>query len=219
MKTLKGIFILCLTVLMLLSLISCNKDTDREYDEGEVKAAAQALIEASKLLNDIYYGEGIPVVESAQSVTQGTYKEADSAYLAENGIVNLRSLKNMTAKVFSSAVCEQIYSTVLESVRDDGEVKSYVRYFEKTTSAGMFIMVDTKAVVYYTGAREYLYDTLTVVGAEGERVIVTLTVRVEDEDGIFHEMPLSVALIEEENCWRLDGPTYLKYSEYTEQLK
>ena len=218
MRAAKVLLTILLSLATLLSLLSCEKEKNREYDETEVKTAAKNLIEASLFLNEVYYGKGIPIAEAAQSVTQGTYKEANGEYLARHGIVNLKALREMTAKVFSDAVCEQINSTVFESVRDDGVVKSYVRYFEKTTTQGMFIMVDTKAVVYFTGAREYLYDTLEVLGSEGERVKVSLTVRVEDEEGIFHEMPLTVALIEETDGWRLDGPTYMKYNEYTEQL-
>ena len=218
MRVTKVLFAILLSLATFASLLSCEKEKNREYDADEVKTAAKELIEGSLFLNEIYYGKGIPIDESAQTVTQGTYKEANGEFLAQYGIVNLKALREMTAKVFSDAVCEQINSTVFESVRDEGVVKSYVRYFEKTTTEGMFIMVDTKAVVYFTGAREYLYDTLEVLGAEGERVKVRLTVRVEDEEGIFHEMPLTVALIEEADGWRLDGPTYMKYNEYTEQL-
>ena len=218
MRGIKAFFALLLTLTLSLSLISCNKTRDRDYDEGEVKAAARELIEASILLNEIYYGEGIPIAPGENTVTQGNYKEADLNYLHEHGIVNLKSLREKTTAVFSEELSEQIFATVLESIREDGVVRSYVRYFEKVVQNGMYLMVDTQATVYFTGEREYLYDTMTVLGAEGEHVRVSLTVKVEDEEGVFHDMPLTVSLIEEKSGWRLDSPTYMKYSEYLENL-
>ena len=46
-----------LLVFTILTLISCDKN--REYDEGEVKAAAQELIKKSEAVNLVFYGTGI----------------------------------------------------------------------------------------------------------------------------------------------------------------
>lgn len=53
----KKIISLITLIALLCSLISCG-EKNREYDENEVKLAAEALIRKSADLNRIFWGEG-----------------------------------------------------------------------------------------------------------------------------------------------------------------
>ena len=54
----KRISIIFLAVVMMFSLVSCSSHSDEEIIE-----AAKTLIEKSYIINEIYYGKGLPVTE------------------------------------------------------------------------------------------------------------------------------------------------------------
>ena len=54
-----------LLVLIAVIVVSCFtlSGCDRSYDEDEVLSVAKELIEKSKTLNELYYGEGIAYID------------------------------------------------------------------------------------------------------------------------------------------------------------
>ena len=72
-------------------------------------------------------------------------------------------------------------------------------------------MVNKNATVYLTDTLIYNYDSLTVSRVKGEEVFVTLTVVVVNGDGLTQEQSVEIALLEEEDGWRINSPTYAKY--------
>ncbi len=210
-KTVSLLVSLVLVLSLLLSLISC----DRRYDEEEVKEEARSLIEKSAMLNEIYWGEGIAYVENA-STSNGAYYEASIVSLDKYGFSTIEELKDMTERVFSEEYCKIIFSTTLSSVSDAGELQFYARYYQKYTDEYMTepecIMVYSLAKALIVGKTEYIFDTLEVIGSKGDLVFVKLKARVT-HDGKTQEQELKIGLIEQNDGWRLDTPSYVSYND------
>ena len=108
-----------LLALLLSCLISCG---DRKYDENEVRDEAKRLLTESIVLNDIFWGKGIPYTDDI-STADGDFREAIYVYHKKLGFANLDELMTMTAKTFSKDLCAIVNSTVLARV-DDPELPS-----------------------------------------------------------------------------------------------
>ena len=123
----KKIISFCLLLAVCLSLFSC--EINREYDEGEVALAAAEIIPKTALLNEIYWGDGIPYVENLNTAV-GYYYEASPTFLIENGIETIEDLKEMTRAVFSESYSTNVFDTKLTSVKDGDEIISYAGYYQ-----------------------------------------------------------------------------------------
>ena len=199
---------------LLCSLISCG-EKNREYDESEVKQAAEILISKSAALNQIFWGEGIGYI-SDSSYSVGYYYPADIFSLYNYGIETVDDLKEKTREVFSFAYSQNIFSTVLSSLNDGDGIYAYARYYQKYSDAEEkvpeTIMVYSKALVLLKDEVRYNFDTMEVIGSKKEMVYVTLTVDVVRGENT-QTRALKVGLIEEEDGWRIDTPTYMSYVE------
>lgn len=198
-KILSVIFILAVAI----SLLSCG-EKDRDYDEYEVKSAAETLIKKSKTLNDIYWGSGIGYYED-NNYADGYYLPADPASLYELGFETVDELKERTGKVFSKKYCEAIFDSTFVSDSDAGTAVTK-RYYQGADC----IMVYSKANVFLTDKVTYLYDTLEATGSSGETVFVKIRVKVERGE-LSQERDIEIGLVEEEDGWRIDTPTYASY--------
>jgi hypothetical protein len=197
---------------------SASKDDEvknREYDKAEVEAAASVLIEDSKLLNYIYWGKGIPYVDD-KSLSSGSYYPADENYLNTIGIKTINDLKALTEKTYSKGMCEWIYSTVLSSVHSDTSVAGLSRYEQvysgKNNDVPEYIRVYTEANYWLVDEVEY-HPSVEALRSEGETVYVLILVSVTSPEGKVMNTNLEIGLVEEEDGWRLDSPTYARYYE------
>ena len=199
---------------LLCSLVSC-KEKNREYDENEVKLAAESLIRKSAELNYIFWGEGIGYINDA-SYSVGYYYPADIFSLLSYGIETIDDLKEKTRKVFSLSYSENIFSTVFSSLGDEDEIYGFARYYQKYSDAENkepeCIMVYSNALVLLKDEVSYDFDTLKVIGSKKQTVYVTLSVNVKRGENT-QTRELKVGLVEEEGGWRIDTPTYMSYIE------
>ena len=199
----KKIISVIILLAMVMSLVSCG-EKNREYDESEVLIAAERLIRRSGDLNEIYWGAGIKYYEDA-AYSNGYYYPAEPTHLAELGFETIEELKTLTRKTFSAEFAESVFGSKLSSLRED-EYFGYARYYQGIDR----IMVYSKAEAFLTDEVKYLYDTLEVVGSRGEVVFVKLSAEISDGENV-QTRELEVGLIEEEDGWKLDTPTYMSY--------
>lgn len=210
--------------LVLIALIvwivvaNINKEDEvenREYDKAEVEAAASILLEESKLLNYIYWGEGIPYVDD-KNLSSGSYYPADDAYLDSIGIKTIDELKTLTEKTYSDSMCKWIYSTVLSSVYSDSSVAGLARYEQvwggKNNDEPEYIRVYSEANYWLVDEVEY-HTSVEALRSEGEIVYVMVLAKVTNPEGKVMNVNLEIGLVEEEDGWRLNTPTYAKYYE------
>ena len=202
-------------------LVSCHGDkgkTDREYDEAEVCAAARVLIEKSKILNEIYYGAGIPYKEPIQEDAEiDVYMLADPAYLSalyeDHGIKDIETLKEKTKEVFSKTGSASVISAFLQNTTGINGMAGYARYYmakenvDLGTQAGLMVRTNAKNYYENTASVEYIYDGMHVSAVDGEYLTVSLKVKTTGKDGTENTRDMTVKLIEEENGYRLSGST------------
>lgn len=204
------------SLLLLLTIIagvfcSCG---DREYDEAEVKEAARVLLLESEKLNDIFWGEGIPYNDDI-NLSDGIYYEAVYTALYSMGFMTIDELKVLTKKTFTDEYSEHIFSTVLSSISDENEILM-TRYYQKYSTADgktpEAIMVNSQWDPLLKDNVTYDYDTIQVTGSKKQTVYFTVeaTVSRVGYDKV-QKKTISVGLIEEDDGWRIDSPTYLSY--------
>jgi hypothetical protein len=213
---------LCLFASLLSSCGGKGKggEKDREYDEAEVCAAAKLLIEKSKILNEIYYGAGIPYKKPIKEDAKiDKYMLADPDYLAElnknYGIKDIETLKAKTKEVYSETGSKSVISAFLENTVGINGYAGYARYYMAKENADLGtpggLMVNTQAKNYYenTVSVEYIYDGMFVSKVENEIYTVSLKVKTTGLDGSTSERDFTVQLINEKSVgWRLHGASY-----------
>ncbi len=191
MKKLISVFLLAVSLLL---LSSCT--ADYEYDEAEVKTAAKDLIQRAEVYNDIFWGKGIPYSESNYS--NGIYFAADDIYLKEMGFLKIEDIYLKAASVFSADYLDSIYTGMNTSAS--------VRYYEEPS----YIMVNSKYEPLLVDKVEYLYDTIEVLGYDGEILDIKIMIKVtRGEDTQTREK--TIDLVKENGRWLLDSPTYANY--------
>ena len=208
-----------LTVISILFLtVSCGEEKNREYNEAEVRAAATELIKATELLNEIYYGEGIPWYRSPTQ-GNGTYQPADDIWLDQKGFTTVQELKKMTTDVYTKDYCDDVFASIFESMKDvNDNINSFARYIQIYDDLSvdeqipLYILVNTKTVPLFTDEVEYHYDTLRISRVKGQKVYAEIGVTVTNSEGKSQNSTIEVALLEEADGWRLDEPTYIKYN-------
>ena len=202
----KRIISLVLLTVLLLLFVSCG-EKNRSYDESEVKAAAENLILKSKQLNDIFWGAGIPYYED-DNYANGQYYPADPVYLNKLGVSTVDDILELTVEVFSKGYSVSIYGSIFSSMTGENGMVGYTRYYQGTEC----IMVYTKYKPLLCDDVEYITSDITVIGSKGETVIVRVPVKVT-RDGIAQDNTIEVSLVEEEDGWRIDSPTYVAFIE------
>lgn len=218
----KILFIVALLVIVALVIwiIASNANkgdekSNREYDAAEVEAAAVKLLEESKLLNYIYWGEGIPYKDD-KNLSSGSYYPADDIYLESIGIETIDDLKALTEKTYSKEMCETIYESILTSVYSDTGVVGLARYEQvytgKDNDIPDYIRVYIEAKCWFEDTVEY-HPEVEALYSEGDVVYVQILAIVTNPEGKVMNKNLTIGLIEEEDGWRLNTPTYAKYYE------
>ena len=216
-------FLLTLVVIFsAFSLNSCKeKVKDREYNESEVLEAARTLIKKSETLNEIYYGHGIEYDIGDTSNANGYYYPADLMSLDKYGVTNVEDIKRLTRECFTTGQSDYMINTVLSSIRDsNGDVIYFARYYQEyetlNENVEKCVMVYSKYEVLLVDTVEYLYDTLRVVDVEGEIIKVQLEVKAISPQGSIQTKKVVVNLLEEDNGFRIDSPTYVRNTEIQE---
>ena len=218
-----------LTIVVIFSVfctVSCkNKDTDkkkdREYNEQEVLNSAVDLIKKSEVLNEIYYGHGIECDTGDINNSSGYYFPADILSLNKFGIEKFDDIKTLTRACFTEAQSDLMINTVLNSVKDtSGNIINLARYYPAydtlNPSVETCIMVYSKYNVLLKDEVEYLYDTVRVSDVDGDTIYVEIDVKVKNSKGSIQEKTLKIGLIEENNGFRIDTPTYARNSNFEE---
>ena len=216
-------FLLTLVVIFsAFSLNSCKeKVKDREYNESEVLEAARTLIKKSETLNEIYYGHGIEYDIGDTSNANGYYYPADLMSLDKYGVTNVEDIKRLTRECSTTGQSDYMINTVLSSIRDsNGDVIYFARYYQEyetlNENVEKCVMVYSKYEVLLVDTVEYLYDTLRVVDVEGEIIKVQLEVKAISPQGSIQTKKVVVNLLEEDNGFRIDSPTYVRNTEIQE---
>ena len=203
-----SLLLVIVCTLSILSLSSCNK----KYDEEEVLTAAKTLLKEAELLNVIYYGSGVQYYENDRA--NGNYREANSEHLRELGFSTVDELMILTEKTFSDNYSDLLYSTIIYGLKDDTSVITAARYYqaydEETNDS--YMMVNSKFTVMFKDSIEYDYNSLKVEKSSKEKVYVSVEATVTNSEGASQKTTVTITLVEEDDGWKIDNPTYANYN-------
>ena len=210
-----------LSLVALTAILACTVlsfSSCATLDTAGLLEAAPDLIERSAMLNEVFFGEGIPYNKDSTPV--GSYYEADKEYLREAGFATVTQLKNKTKTVFSEAYSEIIFSANLSGFAVEGSGYTYARY----TSSQAEALRDEKETIlvfvgegaqnpYQIGKCTYDYSTLQITKVGRDYAEVTLSVHTvfppseSYPDGREEDAPMTIRFVFEDG-WRIDSPTY-----------
>lgn len=209
-----SLLLIIVTIVSLFTLSSCN----RKYDEEEIIEVSKILLKDAEMLNIVYYGSGIKYFDDEDE--KGYYRKADVNHLEELGFTTIDELRKITEKTFSVGYSAELYSTILSSLATDISIISPARYYQaydEETGAPTHIMVYSNFTPMLKDSITYDYDSLRVEGSKKEKVYVKIDATVTNADGKSQSTTVTVALVEEDNGWRIDNPTYANYNEYKDR--
>lgn len=189
-------------------------DGNIEFSEIEVKEAACELLSSSVLLNDIYFGCGMPATEDDKD-DRGNYSPIDPLWAEVHGLKSIEDLRNLTRATFSESIYGDLERLFLTGATVDGVgyshyIDGYGEEKEDKTRDHLGIFVhknrESDFKVYATQSTSFDLDSLTVIGAEGKRVKIELDVTVTDSaDGRTMKARRHLYLVREADGWRLDS--------------
>jgi hypothetical protein len=210
-----SIILVLILIVSALNLSSCNKN--RKYDEVEVVAAAKELLKKAEALNFIYYGSGIRYHDGNES--NGNYHRANSDHLVELGFSSINELKALTEKTFSQAYSQRLYSTILSALRDDATLVSSARYYQEVNkeTGETYIMVNSNFEPMFKDTIVYDYESMKAEKSVREKVYIKVNATVTNMDGESQNITLTINLVEEEDGWKIDNPTYANYNAVKDQ--
>ena len=114
-------------ILLLLAMLVPMTLSCATLDTTGLLEAAPALIERAAMLNEVFYGEGIPFDRSVTDY--GSYYPAEREFLEENGFSTVAELRAVTAEVFSAEYAALIAATSLSGFTAEGTTDYiYARY-------------------------------------------------------------------------------------------
>ena len=209
-----SLLLVTVTIVSLFTLSSCN----RKYDEEEIIEVSKILLKDAEMLNIVYYGSGIEYFDDEDE--KGYYRKANVNHLEELGFSTIDELKKLTDKTFSVGYSSELYSTILSSLATDISIVSPARYYQaydEETGAPTHIMVYSNFTPMLKDSIVYDYDSLRVEGSKKEKVYVKIDATVTKADGKSQNTTVTVALVEEDDGWRIDNPTYANYNEYKDR--
>lgn len=182
-------------------------DSDRlcaedRIQESDVKAVLPGLIEASKPLNEIYFGYGFP--PAAEAMPEGGYYYVAGAHF---GLYSISEIKEATERVFTAEYCQLLYTAAFDGAATE-EMVSPPRFLE----GELGLMQSTSSTTYILPEREYDYATLIIKKRARDRVTLQIDTRADDETQIVELILVRISNLlpdgTTETLWRLDSPTY-----------
>lgn len=186
-------------VVFTLLMASCSVT----YDEAEIIAASAELIEASYDINTVFFGTGLPSVESDDEVLRHYEIAEDSPYHTKDEI------EKATLEVYSPDYAEFLFEKAFAgfsvSVGDEDSVDAdqtidarYVEY------AGRLVILPIAEEDIMKLDRTYDTSDITVVSQKNGRATLSVPSFV---DGVPAE-DITLTVVMTDNGWRLDTPTY-----------
>ena len=201
-RRLSLILVICILILPCLS--ACGRE--EPVTAEAIFPIARELIERSVVVNTAMIGDGVPTGSEAF----GEYLYADRAFENEHGISSVEDLLTLTASVYTTAIYDILYSSVITK---DGEAPPDYQNRAKTDtnpSGGLLVYKDREGW-YKNTEHEYLYDTMTLTAATASSATVKLTVVVKPEGYAPQERELILNLVCTSVGWRCDKLTYVAY--------
>ena len=213
--TLQKLTIFTLILILTLAsvtLTSCKKD-EIEYDEGEVLTEAERLLKSAEVVNSIFYGNGIAYVQGANQ--NGIYCEADYNHLYSLGLRSLNDMKKLCLDTYSIGMSQMIFSATVD-VSGDGSGSFLIARYYAPAEEPERLMVNTSYKQIFDDKMTFDYDTLKIVGTEGDKIKLTVKASVKstnEEKTDAQSVEIKVLLVKEDGEYRIDNFVFANYND------
>ena len=206
MKTFIKTVLFAVFVLSVFTLSACGKSG---LSADEIRETYKELVEASYVLNEIYYGEGLPYIEDEDAVAalhglaEGTDVSVHYMPVSKEAPFQTESeIREATAAIFSPAVCETMYEIAFTGVStEDESMIAFARYIEQ--DAFLTVRIDLAETALRVG-RTYDFSAMTVVADEPDRITASFPSFLDGKKSV----NVKITMIKTADGWRLDSPTY-----------
>ncbi len=196
-----------------LSLVSCGKPT---YSEDDLRGAVLDLLPRSLELNEIYFGEGLPISDNREDVERFYASFATDVTAVNYHPVaddceyqSVADIKAATEAVFSEQYCVYLYELAFQGISavfNEGEENqytssaSYARYIENSGILTVRLDIIYEAMDL---SRTYDMDSMEIVTMRRSYAIVNVP---SEKNG--ETVTIELKLIYTDDGFRLDTPTY-----------
>ena len=198
----KRILPFLLASVLLLSLASCGGSG---MSEDEIRDVYADLIEQSYILNDVYYGDGLPFVNDEETMASLAGASSRFSYMPVDETAPFTSeaeIREATAAVFTKSMCDHLYVLAFEGMSTDSdETVVYARYIEQNEILTVRIDLADEALPL---GRVYDFDSMDIISQNKNRIVASFATEVDGETSV----NVKITLTKTENGWRLDSPTY-----------
>ncbi len=205
-------FIVALILAFAVILPSCSQS----YDDAEIKEALRELLPKSAELNEIYFGEGLPLC-SDREIVEAFFATFDSDIEAVNyhpvdpscGYASEDDIRAATLEVFTAEYSEYLFERAFTGITavipsgEDGDSKQNAIYAMYLMQSGTLTVRIDLADDSIPLGREYDIERATVTRQRKNQVTVTVPSVL---DGV--TLDIELRLVKTDSGWRLDSPTY-----------
>lgn len=190
---------------VLIGLTGC---AGKAPTEDEIRARVEELLTASGAINDIFFGEGLPVYarDSASEEDSGRYAALGAdmdtyEYVREDSPYRtIEEIKAAAEAVYSRSYLEALYEIGFVGYADETVGTMAARYYER--DGYLFKSMAFEPLV--ENVRTYDVSTLRVEKPSGDTYV---NFSLESECGGETER-INLSLTKQDGEWYLDSPTY-----------
>lgn len=200
-------------LLILLTLTSCGGGV---HSEEEIRTVLDELLPKSFELNEIYFGEGLPMSNDKAMVEQ-FYGMFDSDVEAINyhpvdvscGYTTETDIREATLEVFTADYAEYLFGRAFSGISatfNEGEEQEYTStavyamYIEQDGILTVRINLDEEAIPL---GRTYDLDGMELTENAENFVIAKIPTEMDGR-----ALDVELRLVKTPDGWRLDSPTY-----------
>ena len=198
----KRILSFLLTAVMLFSLASCGGSG---LSDDEIRDVYADLIEQSYLLNDVYYGNGLPFVNDPETMAALAGASSRFSYMPVDKNAPLKTeaeIREATLAVFTKDMCDHLFVLAFEGMSTgNDETVVYARYIEMEEILTVRIDLAEEALPL---GRVYDLDSMDILNQNGSRIVASFATSVDGEPSV----NVKLTLVKTADGWRLDSPTY-----------
>ena len=193
-----------LILVLVLPMASCSSKAP-ELDS--VKERLVYLIEESKELNVLLFGDGLPVYHREEALADRKmvyYNNNVSGYervMENTTFLSIEKMKEAASAVYSSEYLSAIYESAFEGVMT-GSSSAYVRFYDN----GEWLYQNLNKTEFSLNERIYDYSTMKIIDPSTADYINVSVESYSMSDGARQTVYLS--FIYENNNWYLDSPSY-----------
>ncbi len=186
-------------------------------DPDEVRDALTELVEQSYLLNEVYFGEGLPISDDREDVER-FYASFDTDVTSINyhpvatdaAFQSEEEIRTATEAVFSPSYAEYLFERAFSGISDTFD-EGTENEVTKTATYARYIQYGDTLTVRLNLAEEAIpldrtYDCAQAKILENEKNTVTFSVP-SSVNGL-PDVEIEITMIHTDDGWRLDSPTY-----------